>query len=599
MKQRVADYIADFLAKNGIDTVFSVVGGGAMHLNDAFGKHDKLHVIHNHHEQASAMAAEGYTRVNGQLAAVCVTTGPGGTNAITGVLGAWQDNVPMLVISGQVRYSTTIEASGLHLRQMGEQEYNIVDSVSPMTKYAYMIKDVSEVAYTLEKALYLATHGRHGPVWVDVPLNIQGAEIDTTKFKHFVAPTNKYAENIDSLAETVIDKLQKAKSPLILAGASIRRAGAYDEFREVADKLQMPIVSPTCVADILPLSHRYYYQNFGIVGGRIGNFLVQNADVILSLGCRLSLNQIGFNYEAFAPQAYKIVVDIDSEELKKPTLHIDLPLNCDLKELLNAMRKKISKPLPEKKSWLEYADVLKNKFALMNQAKTREYGVNPYVMINKLMKALPDNGVVVVGNSSGSAAALHHGVLKDGQRLFGNRNCGSMGWDLPAALGAAVAQKSMAVCLTGDGSIQLNLQELQTIVLNKIPVKIFIYNNNGYMGIVRTQKNYFNGRLTGCTAESGLNCPDWEKIAYAYGLPFMKAERNDELDAKIKEFLAAPGYGMCELIEDSEQGPAFKTTSKKLPNGEIVSAPLDELAPALPKEEFDKYRYYMEGMSNA
>lgn len=597
MKQRVADYIADFLVKNGIDTVFSVVGGGAMHLNDAFGKHDKLHVIHNHHEQASAMAAEGYTRVNGQLAAVCVTTGPGGTNAITGVLGAWQDNVPMLIISGQVRYSTTIEASGLHLRQMGEQEYNIVDSVSPMTKYAYMIKDVSEVAYTLEKALYMATHGRRGPVWVDVPLNIQGAEVDTAEFKHFVAP-NEHIDNIDSIAETIIDKLQKAKSPLILAGASIRRAEAYNEFREIADKLRMPIVSPTCVADILPLSHRYYYQNFGIVGGRIGNFLVQNADVILSLGCRLSLNQIGFNYEAFAPQAYKIVVDIDSEELKKPTLHIDLPVHCDLKELLNAMRKKITEPLLEKKSWLEYADVLKEKFSLMKQVKPKECGVNPYIMINKLMEALPADGVVAVGNSSGSAAALHHGVLKDGQRLFGNRNCGSMGWDLPAALGVAVAKKSTAICLTGDGSIQLNIQELQTIVLNKLPVKIFIYNNNGYMGIVRTQKNYFNGRLTGCTAESGLNCPDWEKIAYAYGLPFMKIERNDELDTKIKEFLDIPGYGLCELIEDSEQGPAFKTTSKKLPNGEIVSAPLDELAPALSEEEFDKYRYFRENISH-
>lgn len=593
MKQRVADYIADFLADNGIDTVFSVVGGGAMHLNDAFGKHEKLTVIHNHHEQASAMAAEGYARLNGKIAAVCVTTGPGGTNALTGVLGAWQDNVPMLVISGQVRYSTTIEASGLNLRQMGEQEYCIVKSAAPMTKYAYMVKDVSEVSYVLEKALYMATHGRRGPVWIDVPLNIQGAEADTSTFRHFeVSPSYHDTNDAKRFAKILIEKLRAAQAPLILAGASIRRADAYAEFRSVADKLKIPVVSPTCVADILPLSDRYYYQSFGIVGGRTGNFLVQNADVILSLGCRLSLNQIGFNYEAFAPQAYKIVVDIDREELKKPTVKIDLPVCCDLKDLLAEMDNCLSAPLPEKKAWLHYADTLRDKFSLMKQIKVKTVGINPYMMINKLMEALPSNGTVVVGNSSGSAFALHYGIAKEGQRLFGNRNCGSMGWDLPAALGAAVAKKSMVVCLTGDGSIQMNLQELQTVVLNKIPVKIFIYNNNGYMGIVRTQKNYFNGRLTGCTAESGLDCPDWQKIAYAYGFPFIRITCHQELDDKLKDFLEMPGYGICELIEDSSQGPAFKTTSKKMPDGEMISAPLDELAPPLTTDDFEKYRYF-------
>lgn len=590
MKQRIADYIADFLVKNGIDTVFSVVGGGAMHLNDAFGKHEKLNVIHNHHEQASAMAAEGYARINGKMATVCVTTGPGGTNAITGVLGAWQDNVPMLVISGQVRYATTIEASGLNLRQMGEQEYCIVKSVSPMTKYAYMIKDVSEVPYVLEKAIYLATHGRPGPVWIDIPLNIQGAEVDLAGFEHFKAVGERH--DVKNITSKIIEKLRMAKSPLLLAGAGIRRGDAYKEFRMVAEKLRIPIVSPTCVADILPLSYRYYYSNFGIVGGRTGNFLVQNADVIVSLGCRLSLNQIGFNYKEFAPQAYKIVVDIDSEELKKPTVDIDFPVHCDIKLLLAEMNDALRNPLAEKISWLRYADRLKDKFSLMKQVKNSPHGVNPYVMAHKLMEVLPNDGVVVVGNSSGSAFALHHGVMKDGQRLFGNINCGSMGWDLPAALGAAVANKSMVVCLTGDGSIQMNLQELQTVVLNRIPVKIFIYNNNGYMGIVRTQKNYFNGRLTGCTAESGLNCPDWEKIAYAYGFPFMRIENQSELEQKMYDFLNMSGFGICEIIEDSNQGPAFKTTSKKMPNGEIVSAPLDELAPLLSKDEFIKYRYF-------
>lgn len=589
---RVADYIADFLVSNGIDTVFSVVGGGAMHLNDAFGKHEKLKVIHNHHEQASAMAAEGYSRICGKIAAVCVTTGPGGTNALTGVLGAWLDNVPMIILSGQVRYSTTVEASHLNLRQMGEQEYCIVKSVAPMTKFAYMLKEASEIQYVLEKALYLATAGRRGPVWVDVPLNIQGADINISTLKHFVPSEQKC--NLDAVVENIISKIRKAKAPLLLAGAAIRRAGAYDLFRSVVKKLSIPVVSPTCVADLLSCSESLYYQNFGVVGGRTGNFLVQNADVILSVGCRLSLNQIGFNYQAFAPQAYKIVIDVDAEELKKPTITIDMPVNCDIKDFFAAVNDTLKMPLPQKNSWLAYADSLKNRFPIMKQVRVSKSGVNPYIMINRLMNVLPDDGTVVVGNSSGSAMALHHGIVKDGQRLFGNRGCGSMGWDLPAALGAAVAKQSVVICLTGDGSIQMNLQELQTVVLNKIPLKIFVYNNHGYMGIVRTQKNFFDGRLTGCTAESGLDCPEWEKIAYAYDIPFFRISSCEEIDIKLEKILHTPGYAICEIMEDSSQGPAFKITSKKLQNGEMVSAPLDEIAPPLSEEEFARYRYFRE-----
>ena len=590
MKQRIADYIADFLYSKGITDIFSVVGGGAMHLNDAFGKHEKLHVIHNHHEQASAMAAEGYARINEKPAAVCVTTGPGGTNALTGVLCAWLDNVPMIVISGQVRYSTTVEYSGLNLRQFGEQEYYIVRSAAPMTKFAYMVKDPYEIRAVLEKAYYIATTGRRGPVWIDVPLNVQGAIIDTDGLKGFEVPTDY--EDYTPKAQSIIDKLRSAKAPLILAGESIRRSGAYDAFRALVEKLNIPVLSPTCVADILPIGHRYYYEHFGVAGGRTGNFLVQNADVILSLGCRLSFNQIGFNYEAFAPQAYKIVVDVDDDELKKHTLKINMPVKGDLKKLLESMNGLICDGIEAKSDWIAYADTLRDKFQWIKEVKISPKGINPYRMIERLVNHLNADDVIVVGNSSGSAYALHYGVVKDGQRFFGNRNCGTMGYDLPAAMGAAVAKKSRVICLTGDGSIQMNIQELETIVLNKIPVKIMIYNNNGYQGIVRTQSNYFNGRLTGCTPESGLDCPDWKKIAYAFDIPYEKIERDEELDAKLDAFLSTDGYGLCEIIEDSSQGSAFKTTSKKLDNGEMISAPLDELAPALPAEEFNKYRYF-------
>ena len=590
MKQRVADYVADFLAAHGINTVFSVVGGGAMHLNDALGKHSALNVIHNHHEQACAMAAEGYARINEKPAAVCVTTGPGGTNALTGILCAWQDNVPVIVISGQVRYSTTVDYSGLDLRQFGEQEYYIVRSVSPMTKYAYMVKDPSEIRYVLEKAYFTAMNGRRGPVWIDIPLNIQGASVETDDLKGFEIPQDN--EDYTPKAQAVIEKLKFAKAPLILAGASIRRSDSYKVFRELVEKLHIPVICPTCVADIMPLNHPYYFHNFGIVGGRVGNFLVQNADVILSLGCRLSLNQIGFNYEAFAPQAYKIVVDVDENELKKTTLKINMPVKADLKKLLTCINENIGEGLPEKISWIKYANTLKDRFALKLSIKDGTNGINPYRMAEKLINFLGNNDVIVVGNSTGSVLALHYGIVKDGQRLFGNRNCGTMGYDLPAAMGAAVAKNGSVICLTGDGSFQMNLQELQTVIQNKIPVKIIIYNNNGYMGIVRTQTNYFDGRLTGCTPETGLSCPDWKKIADAFNLPYEKISTLDELDEKLKKFLALPSYGLCEVIEDSSQGMAFKTTSKKLDNGEMVSAPIDELAPKLSEEEFNKYRYF-------
>lgn len=592
MKQRVADYIADFLVSKGIDTVFTVVGGGAMHLNDAFGKCDRLRVIHNHHEQACAMAAEGYARIKEAPAAVCVTTGPGGTNALTGVLGAWQDNIPMIVISGQVRYSTTVENSGLNLRQFGEQEYCIVRSVEPMTKYAYMIKDVSEVRQVLEKAYHLSTTGRRGPVWIDVPLNVQGATIENENLRGYTVPKEKNVDN-KKVAE-LFKKLREAKKPLILAGASIRRSGAYDVFRKLVDRLNIPVLAATCFADLMPSNHALYYGNFGVVGGRCGNFLVQNADIILMMGCRGSLKQIGFNYEEFAPDAYKIMIDIDEEELKKETLKIDFPVVGDIREVLTIINENIPETLEPKSEWLEYARILKNEFPIVPNDNS-DNGVNPYSFAYYLMENLSMDGIVVTGNSSGAVMALHCGTTKEGQRLFSNLNCGSMGWDLPAAMGAEIASGKSVICLTGDGSVQMNLQELQTMVCNDIPVKVVIYNNNGYMGIVRTQRNFFDGRLTGCTPESGLDCPDFGKIAEAYNIPHIKLKNMKEVKEQLIDFLNAPGYGICELEEDSTQGPAFKTTSKQLESGEIVSAPLDELAPLLSPEIFEKYRYYEPG----
>lgn len=590
MKKRVADFVADFLVEHGIDTMFTVVGGGSMHLNDAFGKKEGLNVYHNHHEQACAMAAEGYARQSGKPAAVCVTTGPGGTNAMTGVLGAYQDNVPMIVISGQVRYSTTVESTGLKLRQFGPQEYCIIDSVKSMTKYVAMIRDKHEIRFELEKAYNIALTGDKGPVWLDIPLNIQGDFVEIEELEGYTE--NIKYDNYENIAHTIMDKLKQAERPLILAGAGIRRANVHDEFVQLVDKMNIPIVAATCVADVLPLAHRNYYGNFGLVGGRSGNFLVQNADVILAIGTGLSFFDTSFNYESFSPSSYKIMISNDEDEMRKPNINIDYPVLADTKDIILNLLHNVDNDLLVNESWLNYANLLRNRFNLFDSVSENEK-VNPYSLIRDLMMLLPDYSTVVTGNSSGSAMALHYGIEKDNQRLFGNVSCGSMGWDLPAAIGTAIAnKKNQVICLTGDGSIQMNLQELQTVVRYNIPLKIMIYSNGGYMGIVRTQNNFFNGRLTGCTPESGLDLPNFKLISEAYKIPYMKIEKNCDIKEKLAEFLSIEGYAICELIEDSEQGPALKLASRKLENGEMVSSPFDDLTPLLERDVYNRYKDY-------
>lgn len=591
MKQRVADYIADFLAEYGVQNVFTVTGGGAMHLNDAFGNHEKLHCIYNHHEQASALAAESYAKLSGKMALVCVTTGPGGTNAMTGVLCAYQDNIPMLVISGQVRYETTVVSTGLHLRQFGEQEYCIVESVCPMTKYAHMLTDPQEIRYQLEKAVHLANTGRKGPVWLDIPLNIQGATIETEDLASFAKPQQVY--DYPDYARKIIAKLKQAGSPVLLAGAGIRSADAHGEFKQLLEKLNMPVLMPACVADILHHEHPLYFGNFGAIGGRAGNFMIQNADVILAIGCRMSFLQIGFNYEAFAPNAYKVVVDVDADELKKATLKIDLPIQADLKSLLIALNRELLHPIEKKREWFFYGRTLLQRYPIYQQEHKISTAVNPYHFASCLGALLPEDGVVVVGNSSVGGMMLQYGVKQARQRLYGNKNCGTMGYDLPAAIGAAVAHKKQVICLTGEGSLQMNLQELQTIVQNRLPIKLIVFNNNGYLCVVRTQTNFFDGRLAGCNPSSGLSFPDLQKISQAYGFSYTLIKNHAEIDEKLQAFLSTDGYGICEVVQDVAQTTEPRTTSKKLENGSMVSAPLDELAPRLSEVEFEKYRHFM------
>ncbi|MEL1136136.1 thiamine pyrophosphate-binding protein [Desulfitobacterium sp. THU1] len=587
MKIRVADYIANLLVENGITNVFSVVGGGAMHLNDAFGRHKDIECIYNHHEQASAIAAEGYARINNNMACVCVTTGPGGTNALTGVLCAWQDSIPMIVVSGQTRYETTVDSTGLKLRQFGEQEYNIIESVRPMTKYAVMIKDPQSIKYHLERAIVEATTGRKGPCWVDVPLDIQGSLVDDTLLSGYT-PLKEIVSNKD-ICSVICNKIKNAKSPVIIVGSAVRQSGSLPEIHELVSKLNIPVLCPTSVADAFPSSHPLYYGNFGVFGGRAGNFIIQNCDLMLSLGARMSFKQTGFNYSFFAPNAEKIIVDIDGEELRKNTLKIDMPIQADLVDIISSLNELIVDALPIKTEWIDYCNSLKIRFSPMPEKAFNSEAVNPYYFASKLQQRLTEDSIIVVGNSCACVSLLQMGITKKGQRIFGNVNCGTMGYDIPAAIGAAMASKRNVICATGDGSFQMNIQELQTIVHNNLPVKFIVFNNSGYQAVVQTQKNFFGGVLSGCTKESGLSFPAFDKITAAYGIPYKRISSHKDVDEGINWLMSLDSYGLCEVIQDTNQLIEPKVMSKRMPDGSLVSPPIDDLSPFLEQEEYNKY----------
>lgn len=592
MKIKVADYIAELLSEHGITNVFSVVGGGAMHLNNAFGQHEKLKCIYNHHEQASAMAAESFARIDNKIAVVCVTSGPGGANAVTGVLCAFLDNIPLLVISGQTRYSTTVEGSGLNLRQFGEQEYKIVESIKPMTKYAVMVKNPQEIKYHIERAIFEAMDGRKGPCWIDIPLDVQASIIEDKEQLGFI-PEKKILFN-DSISKHILAKLKKAERPVIIAGSAIRQTGCLDAFHILIEKLNIPVLCPTAIADYFHYNYPLYYGNFGVFGGRTGNFIIQNADLIMSFGARLSFKQIGFNYQMFAPNAEKIVVDIDSEELKKNTIKIDLPIQADVIDVIRSLNILLVNDLPQKNRWFQYCNVLKERFKRLSEKQTISQSVNPYYFASRLQEKLQHNSIIVVGNSCSSVSIQQYGISKKGQRLYGNVNCGTMGYDIPAAIGAAVASNEPVLCITGDGSFQMNIQELQTIIHNKLPIKLVVFNNKGYQAIVHTQANFFNGVLSGCTAESGISFPSFQKISEAYEIPYKKIETHENVDQGIDWLLSLDYYCLCEVIQDNSQPIEPRVVSKKLPDGTMVSPPIDDMTPFLSKEEYEKYSGFIQ-----
>lgn len=598
MKIKAAEYISEFLVGHGINDCFMVTGGGAMHLDDALGHQKGMHCVFNHHEQACAIAAEGYARMTGKIAAVCVTSGPGGTNAITGVMGGWLDSVPMFILSGQVkRETTTWSCPELGLRQLGDQEFDIIHSVSNMTKYAVMLTDPNEIAYHLEKALYLAMDGRRGPVWLDIPLDVQGAVIDTDELIHFNAEAEKPWKTpcvTDTIVKDVLDKLKEAKAPLILAGTGIRLADAEDDFLKMLDKLQIPVVTAWNANDTVAFDSSYFAGMPGTVGTRPGNFAVQNCDLLISLGCRLNIRMIGYNHFDFAKNAYKIIVDIDPRELIKPTVHPDMPINADVKDFIRKMLDADYEVQEKHRNWLKWCRDLVGRFpaVLEKYHRTDDEPVNPYVFIDKLFDCLNNDDRIICGNGSACVITYQAAKIKQGQRMFTNSGCAAMGYGFPAALGVAVSDNSKrTICIDGDGSFMMNMQELAAVAYNKLDIKLFIINNNGYHSIRQTQKNLFKPPYIGIDSTSGICFPDFGKLADAFGVRYFVTDKEKNCDLVLQEALNCEGPCICEVIVDPEQNFEPKSSSKVMPDGRITSPSLDDMSPFLDRDVFEKISY--------
>jgi acetolactate synthase-1/2/3 large subunit len=597
--KRVADYIFDHLAATGTEHVFLLTGGGAMFLNDALGK-SRLKYVCCHHEQACAMAAESYARVSGKVGVVSVTTGPGGINALNGVFGAFTDSIPMLIISGQVKRETCLSHYNLpNLRQLGDQEVDIIRMVQGITKYAVQVNDPQTIRHHLEKALFLATSGRQGPCWLDIPVDVQSAMIDEAQLPTYDSSTDEKKVERAWLSETckqILSKLQKAKRPVIMAGTGVRLAGAIALFETVTEKLGLPVTTAWTAHDLIATDHPLFCGRPSSLGDRPGNFTVQNSGVLLVLGSRLNIRQVSYNWENFAKHAYKIQVDIDPAELDKPTVKPDLPVACDLKIFLEELNRQIDLAKVDSKKhseWLAWCRERVAKYPVLTEKqKCAGKPINPYHFIDVLIRRLNSDDTIACGDGAACVVPFQVGFMKRGMRMFCNSGNASMGYDIPSSIGAAFARNGKRViCLAGDGSGQLNIQELQTIAHHKLPIKIFILNNGGYLSIRMTQAGFFKGNFVGESARSGISFPDFVKVASAYGLPSIRIEEAD-FGKQLDEFLAIDGPALCEVVLDPNQLFEPKLSSRQLADGNIVSASLEDMAPFLERDELEKNQLF-------
>lgn len=584
---KLSDYIAKRLKEHGVEHFFMVSGGGAMHLNDSLGH--AISYTANHNEQACAFAAEGYARVNQKLGVVNVTTGPGGLNCINGLFGQWTDSVPVLYISGQVKRRTMLTSyPDIPLRQLGDQEVDIISVVKPLTKYAVTVDEPNEIKYHLDRAVYEATTGRFGPVWINVPIDVQASVIDENDLKEFTPVFSR--NDADVTFDTVFEKLKQAKRPLIVAGHGIRLANQIDNFYKLIDRLKIPVVTTFNGFDIMSEENPYYIGRIGTIGQRAGNFTLQNADFILCLGTRNNIRQVSYNWENFGKNAYKIVVDIDKAELDKPLVIPDMKVHADLAEFIPAMLKNLQEQRADYTNWLEFSKNLKEKYSFKNhpEHKQGDKEINPYYFTKYLTDALKEKDVLISANATPSICIFQTMDIK-GERVIMNSGDASMGFALPASIGACYqAQGNNIICFEGDGSIMMNIQELQTVVTNNLPLKIFVINNGGYSSIQQTQKNFFNGRMTGAGHNSGVDVPDFVKIGKAFGIKTVRIDNPKTMNEDIKNILNTEGSVLCEVVTEKEYAFLPKLSSKKLPDGTMISPSLEDMYPFLDREEFNQ-----------
>ena len=589
MKKTVSEITSDFIASKGIDKVFLLTGGGIMYLTDAFAKNEKIDYICNFHEQACAIAAEGYARVTGKPGVCLVTTGPGASNAISGALSAWHDSIPLIIICGQVR--TNIIADNYDkIRQIGPQEANIIELAKSMTKYAISLRNKEDIYQILDEAYEKATSGRPGPVIIEIPLDIQSAFVENDRTEYKTHHKSTQIEVSDDQIEFFFNEIKKSKYPILFPGNGIRIGNSYDLWMKFLKMINIPVVLPYCAKDLIPFENLLNLGVVGTNGQRPANFAVQNCDLFISLASGLSISKIGFNAAGFAPLAKKIAIDIDKSQLTSHPINIDIRIQSDIKIFLEKAIYWLSKNEIEiNYKWIEACKFWKNKYPMRNDSWEKDTShVNMYNFIEKLSIKADSKSIILTGNGYECPGVYQSFQVKDGQRVLISGNWGAMGWDLPAAVGAAVAEKNKQVfLLTGDGSVMLNIQELSTIKANKLPIKIFIFNNKGYAAIRFTQNNLLNGYLVGADFTTGLTNPSFELLANAFDLKYYQINDNLEIEDTILKVLKEEGPVLCELNISEDVRIEPKAQAIKNLDGTITSKPLNDMYPYLPQEEIN------------
>jgi acetolactate synthase-1/2/3 large subunit len=570
---RVSDYVIQFLRDNyGVDTIFTVSGGGCIFLIDSLGNTERVKYVATHHEQAASIAAEGYARMNDKLGACLVTSGPGGTNAITGTLCSWLDSIPVITISGQVNKEMTTNYTKLPLRQLGDQEFDIIQSVKNMTKYAVQVNNPLEIRYHLEKACALATTGRPGPVWVDIPLNVQSVDIDPNSLIG-------WEETIDIPSpsqlqiDLVLEKWKQAKKPLMVVGNGVRLSKGIKELYSLLSKTNIPVISAVNGNDIVNNDYEHYCGRFGTHAQIGANNLLSECDFLLTVGSRLYVRQTGYNFEGFAKQAYKIHVDVDPSELDKPTLFTDLKIHSDARLFLfNLLDYSLPSTSPE---WLEECSKWASTPKVLDRHRSNKDYVSHYAFMEILSKVKPKNMHIVTSDGSANVVTMQVMDLEGEQRLITNTGCAPMGYGLPAALGASTHHE--VICIEGDGSLHLNVHELQTMKHYNLPIKLILLNNDGYTSIKISQKTFFNGKFVASEKNSGVSFPNFEKLIKAYDLPYLSIKTNDKAEDVLNEFFSLDGPAVCEVFTDPNEYHEPKVVASLDKNGKFIPGELKNI----------------------